>query len=98
MKGVRAMHVRRRRPDLTVRDVTNEEMAEGILGLALHGAPPLSPDELPALEVVQLLLDAPALAPSDSGDGPEPEDLSEHGGALNECLRLSSEQVEPEQR
>lgn len=81
--------------DLAVGDVAHEEMAEGVLGLAFHGAPPLSPDELPVLEVVQLLLHAPALSSRDRGDGPEPEDLPEHGGGLHERLRLGSEQVEP---
>ena len=48
--------------DLPVRDVPDEDVAEGVLGLAGHRRAPLAAHELLALEPMELVLDGAPLA------------------------------------
>src|SRR5437764_9193648 len=72
--------------NLPVRDVTDEEMLERVLGLTLHGTPTRPLHELLLLQRMELLLGRAERA--------EPEHLSDHGRVLQQRLLPRRERIE----
>ena len=85
-----------RRPrNLSVCDVPDEQVQEGVLTLALDRRPSLATEEVLARERVQALLDRGPITTVHLRDGSRPEDLAEDGGILEQRLLLRLEAVEP---
>src|SRR5262245_29383567 len=79
---------------LSVRDVANEDVRERILGLAGHGAAPLTAHELLALERVQQSLGLAQIDPGGGVQRTRPEELADDGGVLKQRLLRRREPVE----
>ena len=77
--------------NLPVRDVADERVREGVLGLALDGRTPLASDERLALERMEYRRGRLRLTPERAA----PEDLADDRRILEELLLIRLEAVEP---
>ena len=80
--------------DLLVGDVSDEQVPEPVLRLALHRRLAGGPHELLACELVQRPLDLVRIAVAHGADRAGPEHLAQHGRVLEEGLALLGERVE----
>ena len=80
--------------DLLVGDVSDDGVGEGELRLAEHDRGALPPHQLLSLQLVQQVLDRPALAGADLRQRAQPERPADHGGILDEELLLHGQRVE----
>ena len=81
--------------NLPVRDVADEDMAEGELGFARDRGAALPADELLALERVQVALESGGVTAAERGGRSEPEDLPDHRGVLQHGFLAGRQRVEP---
>jgi hypothetical protein len=79
--------------DLPVRDVAHEQVAEGVLAVALDGAAALPPDELLPLQGAQPRVERPPAVQPHQCAGPETR--ADHRRILEQRLLVGLEQVEP---
>jgi hypothetical protein len=84
----------RRTRDLTVGDVSKQDVTERVLRLSLRGRVLIASNELPPLEPEHALLDGPAVLRRHRSDGAAPEDSADHCSVLDERLLVIRKAVE----
>ena len=84
-----------RRPwDLTVGDVRDQQVQEGVLALAFDRGPTLTANELLPREGVEHVLDSGPVASIHPGERARPEDLAHDRRVLEQGLLLRIETVQ----
>ena len=80
--------------DLSVSNVTDEQVPEGVLGVAGNRRGSLTPHELLPLEGVKPLLERAGIRIRERFESTEPERLPDDCGVLDQPLLLGLEQIE----
>jgi hypothetical protein len=94
--GCAAMLVDSRRSgDLRIRNVADEYVAEGVLGLSGQRRTPLPAHELLSIECMQQLFSAATIQAGDRLERSGPEHLPEHRRVLQQILLCRRKTVEP---
>src|SRR4029077_8971437 len=80
--------------NLPVGDVADKDVAERVLALIRDARSPLTPNELPALEVTQRRLELFKRGSVDGRDGSSPEHLADDSRSLQKSFVLRRKRVE----